>query len=60
MSPQDVADQLGITVGTIRSELKTVFAKIGISRQSELATVVARIALLIPGNRNRPLRTAVA
>ena len=58
LAPQDVADQLGITVGTIRSELKNVFAKVGISRQSELATVVARIALLIPDNQNRPWQTA--
>jgi DNA-binding CsgD family transcriptional regulator len=58
LAPQDVADQLGITVGTIRSELKTIFAKVGISRQSELATVVARIALLIPGNQNPSWGTA--
>jgi DNA-binding CsgD family transcriptional regulator len=51
LAPQDVADQLGITTGTIRSELKSIFAKIGISRQSELATIVARTALLIPEDR---------
>ncbi len=48
LSPQDAAEQRGLTVGTIRSELKSVFAKVGISRQSELASVVARLALLIP------------
>src|SRR3954469_7368809 len=58
LAPQDVADQLGITVGTIRCELKNVFAKVGISRQSEFATVVARIALLTPGSQNHSWRTA--
>src|SRR5215213_10087377 len=46
---QDVADQVGITVGTIRCELKNVFERLDISRQSELATLVARLALLIAG-----------
>jgi DNA-binding CsgD family transcriptional regulator/PAS domain-containing protein len=57
LAPQEVAGQLGITVGTIRSELKTVFAKLGISRQSELATVVARISLLTPEAQDGPWQT---
>src|SRR3954462_9116572 len=48
LSPQDAADQLGLTVGTIRCELKAIFAKVGISRQSELASTVTRLALLVP------------
>jgi DNA-binding CsgD family transcriptional regulator len=48
LSPQDAADQLGLSVGTIRSELKAIFAKVGISRQSELASTVTRLALLVP------------
>jgi DNA-binding CsgD family transcriptional regulator len=48
LSPQDTADQLGLSVGTIRSELKAIFAKVGISRQSELASTVTRLALLVP------------
>jgi DNA-binding CsgD family transcriptional regulator len=48
LSPQDTADQLGLTVGTIRCELKAIFAKVGISRQSELASTVTRLALLAP------------
>src|SRR3954464_15509864 len=48
LSPQDAADQLGLSVGTIRAELKAIFAKIGISRQSELASTVTRLALLAP------------
>src|SRR5215207_10199082 len=48
LSPQDAADQLGLSVGTIRAELKSIFAKVGISRQSELASTVTRLALLVP------------
>jgi len=52
LAPQDVADQIGITVGTIRCELKSIFEKLGISRQSELAALVARLVLVHPGNEN--------
>jgi DNA-binding CsgD family transcriptional regulator len=48
LSPQDAADRRGLAVGTIRCELKSIFAKVGISRQSELASAVAHLALLIP------------
>jgi DNA-binding CsgD family transcriptional regulator len=48
LSPQDAADQLGLSVGTIRCELKGIFAKVGISRQSELVSTVTRLALLVP------------
>jgi DNA-binding CsgD family transcriptional regulator len=48
LSPQGIADQRGLTVGTIRSELKSIFTKVGISRQSELASAVAHLALLVP------------
>src|SRR4051794_35170660 len=48
LCPQDAANQLGLSVGTIRAELKSIFAKVGISRQSELASAVARLALLVP------------
>ena len=48
LCPQDAADQLGLTVGTIRAELKAIFAKVGISRQSELASTVTGLALLAP------------
>jgi len=48
LCPQDAADQLGLSVGTIRAELKSIFAKVGISRQSELASTVTRLALLVP------------
>jgi DNA-binding CsgD family transcriptional regulator len=52
LAPQDVADQIGITVGTIRCELKNIFEKLDISRQSELAALVARLVVLHSGNEN--------
>ena len=52
LAPQDVADQIGLTVGTIRSELKSIFEKLGISRQSELAALVTRLAVLRPDNKD--------
>jgi len=52
LAPQDVADQIGITVGTIRSELKDIFEKLNISRQSELAALVARLAVFHRGDQN--------
>ena len=35
---------VGVTYNTVRSSLKLVFDKLGISRQSELARIVARLA----------------
>jgi DNA-binding CsgD family transcriptional regulator len=32
MAPKEVADKLGVSVGTIRCELKSVFSKLDISR----------------------------
>jgi DNA-binding CsgD family transcriptional regulator len=52
LAPQDVADQIGITVGTIRCELKSVFEKLAISRQSELVALVVRLAVFHPSTRN--------
>lgn len=43
-SPRDVAEQLQLTLNTVRSALKIAYDKLGISRQSELARVVARLA----------------
>jgi DNA-binding CsgD family transcriptional regulator len=47
LSPQAAADQCGLSVGTIRSELKSIFAKVGISRQCELVSTVTRLALVV-------------
>ncbi|MEQ1770017.1 MAG: hypothetical protein ABL879_09270 [Devosia sp.] len=44
-SPRVSAQSLSITEGTARTTLKAVFGKLAISRQSELAQLVARIDL---------------
>lgn len=43
-SPREAADELELTLNTVRSALKIAFDKLGISRQSELARIVARLA----------------
>jgi len=43
--PAEAAVRLGITTETARTVLKRVFAKTGISRQSELAGLMARLVL---------------
>ena len=45
VSPADAAEELGISEGNVRTALKKVFLKLGISRQSELAVLVTRIGL---------------
>ncbi len=46
LSVQAAADRLGITVGTARVRLKTVFQKAGCSRQAELVRLILREAPL--------------
>lgn len=46
-STRDAADALTITEGTARSQLKSIFTKLGIARQSELAVIVSKIGLLV-------------
>lgn len=43
--PKDAAERLGIAEDTARTVLKRVFAKTGVSRQSELAALLAKIVL---------------
>jgi len=42
-SPREAAEQLGNTQGTVRTSLNRIYEKLGISRQSELARIVARL-----------------
>jgi DNA-binding CsgD family transcriptional regulator/PAS domain-containing protein len=42
MTPREVSQRLDITEGTTRTVLKRVFHKAGVSRQSELAALLAR------------------
>ena len=46
--PKDAAAQLGIAAETARTAPKRVFAKTGISRQSELAGLISRLVLPQP------------
>jgi len=44
-SPRQAAEKLGISVGTVRTALKHVFTKVGVSRQSELAILLTKLIL---------------
>lgn len=44
MAPKAAAEKLGIAESTARTVLKRVFQKIGVSRQSELASLLSRVA----------------
>lgn len=46
MAPKAAAEKLGIAESTARTVLKKVFQKVGVSRQSELAALLNRIATL--------------
>lgn len=43
--PREVAGRLGIAEETVRTVLKRIFAKVGVSRQSELAALMTRLVL---------------
>ena len=42
-APQKIAEDLGLAESTVRSVLKQVFGKTGVSRQSELAALLTRL-----------------
>ncbi len=46
LAPREVAAMLGNTEGTVRVQLQRAYGKLNISRQSELAAMVARVARL--------------
>ncbi len=48
-TPRESARELGVSEETTRTVLKRVFAKVGVSRQSELAALIARI---VPGSNS--------
>jgi len=45
LPPKEAADRLGIAEETARTVLKRVFLKVGVSRQSELATLLTKLVL---------------
>ena len=50
LGPRDAAEQLNITESTARVVLKRVFAKTGLTRQSQLAALLARLGILPSSN----------
>lgn len=46
LGPRKAAEKLGISENTVRSVLKNVFSKAGVSRQSELVALMSKLALL--------------
>ena len=50
LAPAESAERRGVAVSTVRSQLRSVFAKTGTTRQSELLNLVNR-CLLLPGGR---------
>lgn len=46
LGPRKTAEKLGISEHTVRSVLKSVFSKAGVSRQSELVSLMSKLALL--------------
>lgn len=49
IAPREAAEKLGISEETARTVLKRVFAKVGVSRQSELAALLTRLVLINKG-----------
>jgi DNA-binding CsgD family transcriptional regulator len=45
LPPREAAEKLGIAEETARTVLKRVFAKVGVSRQSELAALMTKLVL---------------
>jgi DNA-binding CsgD family transcriptional regulator len=45
LAPKSAAEKLGVTENTARAVLKSVFAKTGVSRQSELAALLTKLVL---------------
>jgi len=45
LPPREAAHQLGISEETARTSLKRVFAKVGVSRQSELAVMLTKLTV---------------
>lgn len=46
LSPRQAAEKLGVSEGNVRTTLKHVFTRIGVSRQTELALLLAKLALV--------------
>ncbi|WP_306224628.1 helix-turn-helix transcriptional regulator [Bosea beijingensis] len=45
LAPREASERLGITEETARATLKRAFQKTGVTRQSELSALLARVAV---------------
>jgi len=45
-TPDEIADDTHVSVGTVRKQLASVFAKTDTHRQAELVALLARVAIL--------------
>jgi DNA-binding CsgD family transcriptional regulator len=52
-SVPEMAHRLNVSPNTVRTHLRRAFAKTGASRQSELAVIMASIALVARDSRSR-------
>jgi DNA-binding CsgD family transcriptional regulator len=48
LTPAEIAERHRITVQTVRKQLKAVYSKMGIRRQSELSSMLARLQAILP------------
>ncbi|MGB1087702.1 MAG: alpha/beta fold hydrolase, partial [Alphaproteobacteria bacterium] len=53
MALKEAADQLNIAHNTARNHLKSVFAKVGVNRQSDLIRLLTMLSIAIPGRETR-------
>jgi DNA-binding CsgD family transcriptional regulator len=49
-TPLEIAEAAATSAGTVRTQLKSIFAKMGISRQSHLVAVLSEISRIVPGH----------
>ncbi|NUB03245.1 hypothetical protein GBZ48_28890 [Azospirillum melinis] len=49
LTPADIGEHRGVAISTVRSQLRSVFAKTGTTRQSELMNLVNRCLMLPEG-----------
>ncbi len=44
---EDIAEEHGVSISTARVQLKSIFAKMGTSRQAELVALLTRLVTLV-------------
>lgn len=52
LSPEEFAEQTGTRISTVRTHLKRIFPKLGVTRMSALASIVLRLPTAAPGKRD--------